>query len=120
MKAYMTTIIGTNKFGGPFSKAWEIQQWLDEQGYEPEEWDLAEATREELNAYSHRRDPDELKQDLDAGEYDYPCGERVFEDDTIDSSAWTTESGYVEVSVTGICEKCGFRHEQSAVLNPEP
>lgn len=120
MTTYMTTILGTNKFGGPFSHTWEIQRWLDEHDYEPEEWDFDGNTKAQLAEFSHNPNPVELKRELDNGEYDYPCGERAFGDNVVDSGAWTTESGYVEVSVTAQCEECGFTHKQSAVLNPEP
>jgi hypothetical protein len=105
--------------GGPFSRLWEVQQWVDEHDYQPDDWNFHTRTRERIDRGTGP-DHETIKQRIDTHEYDYPCGAREFSEDKTTTYGFVTESGNVEVVVDAECDECGFTHSDSTILAPTP
>lgn len=121
MTTYMTTVKGTNRYGGPFSHIWEVQRWLNERDYRPDEWDFTDVVRERLSGRRYGSGPAELKNRLDNDEFDVPCGERAFDGDHVDVFAhYSEKQGAFEVILDAECVECGFKHSTTEILTPTP
>lgn len=117
----MTNVLDSNRFGGSFSKLWEVQAWADEHDYGPDDWEWSEQTREKFEEYSHKLDPEEAKRRVDEREFTVPCGERVFTRESVETYGHVNEDrGLVEADVVAECVECGFKHTASKLLTPAP
>lgn len=112
--AYLINVVDTNRYGGPFSHLWEVQQYIDKKGYDADQWEFT-SDDTEYRSYS------DLKSKIDNGEINVPCGERNFnEDHTETYITYDEQLESFEVDVVAECTECGFKHDVQTHVEPTP
>jgi hypothetical protein len=115
MSSYFINVIDTNRFGGPFSNLWQVQQYVNSHEL-PNGWEFGRKNRQ-----SSFFDHEEAKERIDNDEIDVPCGERAFSEDEAETLiVFDEQLGVFEVTLWAECTECGFEHQVSEHMNPEP